>query len=148
MVDDAQGVITAITTTTTGKTGDAAQLAPLLEQHQQHLGAQPKVVVGDKHYGSARQPSLLPKPRGHRPSGPGEAHLKESFGERLCLRIPNRIATDARLGGDPVALAITMVVRAAVMFVPHDDLRLGSRVLLVLLNSGASCVASLPVVLP
>ena len=53
MVDDAQGVITAAQTTT-GKTGDAAQLAPLSwSSTQQHTGAQPKVVVGDKHYGSA-----------------------------------------------------------------------------------------------
>lgn len=52
MVDNAQGVITAVQTTT-GKTGDAGLLQPLLAQHQQNTGTQARVAVGDKHYGSA-----------------------------------------------------------------------------------------------
>jgi transposase len=52
VVDDAQGVITAVKTTT-GQESDAAQLPGLTSQHQQQTGEQPKTVVGDKHYGSA-----------------------------------------------------------------------------------------------
>jgi transposase len=52
VVDDAEGVITAVHTTT-GQAGDAAQLPPLLEQHQQNTGRSAEVIVGDKHYGSA-----------------------------------------------------------------------------------------------
>jgi hypothetical protein len=51
-VDDAQGVITAVKTTT-GQVGDAGQLAGLVEQHGRNTGEPVKVVVGDKHYGSA-----------------------------------------------------------------------------------------------
>ena len=78
MVDDAQGVITAVQTTT-GKTGDAAQLAPLLEQHQQHTGAQPKVVVGDKHYGSADNHRYCQSHGVTAHLGQAEAHLKGIF---------------------------------------------------------------------
>lgn len=52
VVDDAQGVITAVETTT-GQAGDAAQLPPLLQRHEQNTGLKAEVVVGDKHYGSA-----------------------------------------------------------------------------------------------
>ncbi|HEX7235192.1 MAG TPA: IS1182 family transposase, partial [Nitrosospira sp.] len=51
-VDDAQGVITAVITTT-GATGDSKQLSELLHEHEQNTGAQPKIAVGDQHYGSA-----------------------------------------------------------------------------------------------
>lgn len=52
VVDDAQGVITAVETTT-GQAGDAAQLPALMTQHESNTGRAPNVVVGDKHYGSA-----------------------------------------------------------------------------------------------
>lgn len=52
IVDDAQGVVTAVQTTG-GATGDASQLPNLLAQHQQHTGNAGQIVVGDKHYGTA-----------------------------------------------------------------------------------------------
>lgn len=52
VVDDAQGVITAVQTTT-GEAGDAAQLPGLVAQHQSNTGCTATTLVGDKHYGSA-----------------------------------------------------------------------------------------------
>lgn len=52
VVDDAQGVITAIQTTT-GDAGDAQALAPLVDQHQGQTHQTVSTVIGDKHYGSA-----------------------------------------------------------------------------------------------
>ena len=52
VVDDAQGVITAVQTTT-GDAGDAKALAPLVDQHQQHTNLKVATVIGDQHYGSA-----------------------------------------------------------------------------------------------
>lgn len=52
VVDDAQGVITAVQTTT-GQAGDAAQLPRLLQCHEQNTGLPSQLVVGDKHYGTA-----------------------------------------------------------------------------------------------
>lgn len=52
VVDDAQGVITAVQTTT-GMAGDAAQLPALVQQHESNTGIRPSTAVGDKHYGSA-----------------------------------------------------------------------------------------------
>lgn len=53
VVDNAQGVITAVETTT-GQAGDAAQLPPLVDQHERNTGSRVETVVGDKHYGSAQ----------------------------------------------------------------------------------------------
>jgi transposase len=47
VVDDAQGVITAVQTTT-GQASDAAQLPKLLQSHQQNTGAPAQLVAGDK----------------------------------------------------------------------------------------------------
>jgi hypothetical protein len=52
VVDDGQGVITAVQTTT-GEVGDAAQLPALVTQHESNTGTAAATVVGDKHYGSA-----------------------------------------------------------------------------------------------
>jgi len=52
VVDNAQGVITAVQTTT-GDAGDAGQLPGLMSQHQSNTGQAAGTVVGDKHYGSA-----------------------------------------------------------------------------------------------
>lgn len=52
VVDDAQGVITAVQTTT-GCAGDAGQLPGLVQQHQKNTGGKVDTAVGDKHYGSA-----------------------------------------------------------------------------------------------
>lgn len=52
VVDDAQGVITAVQTTT-GCAGDAGQLPGLVQQHQKNTGSKVDTAVGDKHYGSA-----------------------------------------------------------------------------------------------
>jgi transposase len=52
VVDDAQGVITAVHTTS-GQAGDAAQLPELITQHESNTGCTAATVVGDKHYGSA-----------------------------------------------------------------------------------------------
>ena len=52
VVDDAQGVITAVQTTS-GQAGDGGQLPGLVAQHQSNTGATAQTVVGDKHYGSA-----------------------------------------------------------------------------------------------
>ena len=52
VVDDAQGVITAVQTTT-GMTGDAGQLPALVQQHESNTGSRVTTAVGDKHYGSA-----------------------------------------------------------------------------------------------
>jgi len=52
VVDDAQGVITAVKTTT-GQESDAAQLPELTQVHEQNTGQRANTVVGDKHYGSA-----------------------------------------------------------------------------------------------
>ncbi len=52
VVDDAEGVITAVQTTT-GEVGDAAQLPALVAQHESNTGSGTAVVIGDKHYGSA-----------------------------------------------------------------------------------------------
>lgn len=51
-VDDANGVITSVLTTT-GDAADGQQLPPLLMQHAQTIGARPKLIVGDQHYGTA-----------------------------------------------------------------------------------------------
>ena len=53
VVDDAQGVITAVETTT-GQAGDAAQLPSLVGQHECNTGSRVGTVIGDKHYGSAQ----------------------------------------------------------------------------------------------
>lgn len=52
IVDDAQGVITAVQTTT-GVIGDAGQLPGLRAQHESNTGRSAQTMVGDKHYGSA-----------------------------------------------------------------------------------------------
>jgi len=52
LVDNAQGVITAVQTTT-GQQGDASQLPGLIAQHQSNTGTAATTVIGDKHYGSA-----------------------------------------------------------------------------------------------
>ena len=52
VVDDAQGVITAVQTTT-GQASDAAQLPKLLQSHEQNTGLPVQKVAGDKHYGTA-----------------------------------------------------------------------------------------------
>ena len=52
VVDNAQGVITAMQTTT-GQVGYAGQLPGLVEQHQSNTGIRVQTGVGDKHYGSA-----------------------------------------------------------------------------------------------
>ena len=52
VVDDAQGVITAVQTTT-GQAGDATQLPTLLQGHEQNTGLAAQLVVGDNHYGTA-----------------------------------------------------------------------------------------------
>lgn len=52
VVDDAQGVITAVQTTT-GCAGDARQLPGLVQQHEQNTGSRVNTAIGDKHYGSA-----------------------------------------------------------------------------------------------
>ena len=51
-VDDASGVITAVTSTT-GDAPDGQQLPTLLAQHEQNTGEHPQIIVGDKHYGTA-----------------------------------------------------------------------------------------------
>src|SRR4051812_9610770 len=52
VVDDAQGVITAVQSTT-GQEGDAGQLPGLVAQHESNTEVKAATVVGDKHYGSA-----------------------------------------------------------------------------------------------
>jgi len=52
VVDDAQGVITAVETTT-GCAGDAQQLPGLVEQHEMNTGSKADTAIGDKHYGTS-----------------------------------------------------------------------------------------------
>jgi transposase len=52
VVDNAQGVITAVKTTT-GCAGDAGQLPGLVQQHEKNAGSKASTAIGDKHYGSA-----------------------------------------------------------------------------------------------
>lgn len=52
IVDDAQGVITAVKTTT-GCAGDAQQLPGLVQQHENNTGSKVSAAIGDKHYGTA-----------------------------------------------------------------------------------------------
>lgn len=52
VVDNAQGVITAVQTTT-GCAGDAGQLPGLVQQHEKNTGSKVSTAIGDKHYGSA-----------------------------------------------------------------------------------------------
>src|SRR5438093_1412350 len=51
VVDDAQGVITAVATTT-GVAADGGQLPALVAQHETNTGARAQTVVGDRHYGT------------------------------------------------------------------------------------------------
>lgn len=50
-IDDAHGVITAVTTTT-GSVDDAARLAELRQQHEANTGSQVEVIVADSKYGT------------------------------------------------------------------------------------------------
>lgn len=52
IVDDAQGVITAVQTTT-GCAGDAQQLPGLVQQHQINTGSKARTAIADKQYGTA-----------------------------------------------------------------------------------------------
>lgn len=77
-VDDAQGVITAVQTTT-GQVGDAGQLPELVEQHGRNTGEPVKVVVGDKHYGSAENYRYCQSRQITTHLGQAEAHTKKIF---------------------------------------------------------------------
>ena len=78
MVDDAQGVITAVKTTT-GQEGDAGQLPGLVAQHESNTGVKAGTVVGDKHYGSADNYRYCQVENITAHLGQAEANLKNIF---------------------------------------------------------------------
>lgn len=78
MVDDAQGVITAVKTTA-GQEGDAGQLPGLVAQHQSNTGVKAATVVGDKHYGSADNYRYCQVENITAHLGQAEANLKNIF---------------------------------------------------------------------
>jgi transposase len=75
VVDDAQGVITAVQTTT-GCTGDAGQLPELVEQHEKNTGGQVSTAIGDKHYGSAENYRYCQQRQIAAHLGQAQAHVK------------------------------------------------------------------------
>jgi len=78
MVDDAQGVITAVKNTT-GQEGDAGQLPGLVAQHESNTGVKAGTVVGDKHYGSADNYRYCQVENITAHLGQAEANLKNIF---------------------------------------------------------------------
>jgi hypothetical protein len=75
VVDDAQGVITAVQTTT-GCAGDAQQLPGLVQQHEKNTGSRVITAIGDKHYGSAENYRYCQQHQIAAHLGQVEAHVK------------------------------------------------------------------------
>jgi hypothetical protein len=78
VVDDAQGVITAVQSTT-GQEGDAGQLPGLVAQHESNTEVKAATVVGDKHYGSAENYRYCQVENITAHLGQAEANLKGIF---------------------------------------------------------------------